>query len=51
MSSINWWLTEISLKPRPQGFHLVSQEIVGLIVHLHKMLGLESVHGNNWRLR
>lgn len=41
MSSMNWWQTEISLKPRPRGFHLVTEEIVGLVPEIGRYtLGL-----------
>jgi hypothetical protein len=36
MSGTNWWQTEISLKPRPRGFHLVTEEIVGAVPEISR---------------
>ena len=44
MSGTNWWQTEISLKPCPRGFHLVTEEIVGAVPEISRYaLGLAHI--------
>lgn len=39
-----WWQKEIQLKPRPRGFHLISQDIVEQLPELYRVkLGLMHV--------
>lgn len=39
-----WWQKEITLKPRPRGFHLITRDVVDQLPELHRVrLGLMHV--------